>query len=109
MNPEQAEAYIRIALASPNMLCSEAPVEILKECSYAGDEPTEFLTSFFSAGHTQWLEQTYGQPAAAYEKERIERAVILLWVRACNLYTSHLFERPDSSWESHFFSDYGLY
>ena len=109
MNPEQEESYIQIAAACPNMLCSEAPVEILKESSYAGDEPTEFLMAYFSAGHGQWLEQTYGQPVAAYEKERIERAALLLWIRACELYTSHLYERADSNWASPFFSDQGLY
>lgn len=109
IEPQQEEYYIQMASENPNMLCSEAPVEILEAASYAGDEPTPFLTSFFTAGHTQWLAQLYGQRASAIEEERIERAVILLWIRTCELYTSHLYGVPDSNWDKLFFSDEGLY
>jgi hypothetical protein len=109
MNPDQEEVFIRAALDNPNMLCSEAPVEILKESSFAGDEPTRFLMDFFAAGHTQWLAQTYGQPAAAFQKDRVDRAALVLWIRACDLYTSHQYHRPDPNWVQPFFSDEGLY
>lgn len=91
------------------MLCSEAPVEILQESSYAGDEPTEFLLAFFAAGHTQWLAQTYGVPATAFPKDRVQRAALLLWLRACELYTGRRYRRPSSDWDRPFFSDEGLY
>jgi hypothetical protein len=109
IEPQQEEHYIQMASDNPSMLCSEAPVEILEAASYAGDEPTPFLTSFFTAGHTQWLAQRYGQRVSAFEEERIERAVILLWIRACELYTSRVYGRPDLEWDKPFFSDEGLY
>mgnify|MGYP001159537510 FL=1 len=109
MNSEQEEAYIRTALDNPNMRCCEAPIEILKESSYAGDEPNKFLMAFFAAGHAQWLAQNYGQPATAFPKEWVERAALVLWIRACDLYTSHLYHRPDPNWAQPFFSDEGLY
>jgi hypothetical protein len=91
------------------MLCSEAPMEILQESSYAGDEPTKFLLAFFAAGHGQWLAQTYGVPVTAFPKERVARAALVLWSRACELYTSRLYCRPRSDWGEPFFSDEGLY
>jgi hypothetical protein len=109
MDPDKEEFYLTMASDSPNMLCSEAPVEILKAASYAGDEPTPFLTSFFAAGHTQWLARRYGRPATSFEEERIQRAALLLWVRACELYTSHVYGRSDPNWDRPFFSDEGLY
>jgi hypothetical protein len=109
MDTAKEELYITMASENPNMLCSEAPMEILEAASYAGDEPTPFLRSFFAAGHTQWLTQCYGLPATAFEQERIERAALLLWVRACELYTSHVYGRPDPNWDKPFFSDEGLY
>ena len=109
IDPQREEEYIQMAGANPNLRCSDAPLEILQAASYAGDEPTPFLRAFFTAGHSQWLAQTYGVPASAFEDERIERAVILLWIRACELYTSHQYQRPDTQWEDLFFSDEGLY
>lgn len=91
------------------MRCSEAPLEILQESSYAGDEPTEFLQAFFAAGHAQWLAQNYGVPATAFPKERVARAALMLWLRACQLYTSSWYRRPNSDWDKPFFSDEGLY
>lgn len=98
-----------MASANPQMRCSEAPLEILRESSFAGDEPTEFLLAFFAAGHTQWLVQTYGVPATAFPKDRVTRAALLLWIRACELYTGQLYDRPSSDWDKPFFSDQGLY
>jgi len=109
MSPEQEAAYIQLALASPQMLCSEAPAEILQESSYAGDEPTEFLLAFFAAGHTQWLAQACGVPATALPKDRVVRAALLLWLRACELYTCRQYRRQSSDWDKPFFSDQGLY
>lgn len=109
MDSAREEFFIQLAGKSPDMLCREAPMEVLEAASYAGDEPTPFLTSFFTAGHTQWLAQRYGHDASAFEKERIERAVILLWIRACELYTSRLYGLPDPNGDQPFFSDEGLY
>ena len=40
LDPEAEQGYIRLAQERPNMLCSEAPVEILQASAYAGEEPT---------------------------------------------------------------------
>jgi hypothetical protein len=38
-------------------------------------------------------------------REQIDRAIIVLWVRACNLNTSRLSGRPDDNWPKPFFWD----
>ena len=108
IDPESEQSYIQLALDHPDMLCSEAPPEILQASSFAGDEPTEFLHNFFSAGYTQWVLKTYGI-RIDFDQERIARAVMLLWFRACSLYTSLEYDRPDDDWGKVFFSDEGLY
>ena len=108
ISPEEEPSYIQLALDRPDMLCSEAPPEILQAASFAGDEPTEFLRSFFAAGYTQWVWKNHGF-RIDFDQERIIRASILLWIRACSLYTSREYDRPDSDWERSFFSDEGLY
>ena len=105
--PDQEQAYIRLAVERPDMLCSEAPPEILQASSFAGDEPTPFLFDFFAAGYTQWVLKTYGF-RIDFDQERIARAVMLLWFRACDLYTSLEYNRPDDNWDQVFFSDEGL-
>ena len=90
------------------MLCSEAAFEILEAASFAGDEPSEFMTLYFTAGHVEWIAETYKR-RIHLEQERIDRAVFVLWLRASNLYTSHLTGRADPDWETPIFSDEGLY
>ena len=46
MDREQEEYYIDLAAENPEMLCSEAPDEILEACA-ADAEPTAFLEEFF--------------------------------------------------------------
>ena len=108
ISPEEEQGYIRLALARPELLCAEAPPEILQASSFAGEEPTAFLRDFFAAGYTQWVWQTQGI-RIDFDRERIARAVLLLWFRACRLYTSREYGRPDPDWEKPFFSDAGLY
>ena len=108
MDPHQEETYIQMAQNNPNMLCSEAPFAILEAASFAGEEPTAFMTSYFTAGHVEWLAQIYNK-RIHLEKERIDRAFFLLWLRASNLYTSHQTGRSDPDWEQPLFSDEGLY
>ena len=97
-----------MAREHPNMLGSDVPVEILRASSYAGGEPTEFLNEFFAAGYKEWLLNKYGQPIQQ-PGEVINAAVILLWLRACRLYTSKLLDRPDPDWDKPFFSDEDLF
>ena len=108
MNQEQEEVYLQMAQDNPEILCSQIPVELLEAASFSGDEPSEFLTQFLTAGHQEWLARRHGR-RYQYEQERIDCAVYLLWYRACHLYTSHLVSRPDADWDRPFFSDEGLY
>ncbi len=108
IGPESEPAYLQLALDRADMRCSDAPPEILQAASFAGEEPTEFLHNFFAAGYTQWVWKTQGIKID-FDQERIARAVILLWIRACELYTSLVYDRPDANWGKTFFSDEGLY
>jgi hypothetical protein len=108
MEPEREELYINLAQKCPDLLCSEAPFEILEAASFSGEEPTEFLKAFLAAGHKQWLLQSRGQ-RAYFDPEQIDRAVTVLWLRACDLYTSYLLNRSNPEWDKLFFSDEGLY
>lgn len=108
ISPADEPAYLQLAMAQPQLLCSAAPPEILQACSFAGEEPTPFLRDFFAAGYTQWVWQTQGI-RIDFDQERIARAVILLWIRACHLYTSLEYNRPHPDWAKSFFSDEGLY
>ena len=97
-----------MAQDNPHILCSEAPFEILEAASFAGEEPTQFMTLYFTAGYLEWVAQTNTR-RIHLEQERIDRAVFLLWLRASNLYTSHQTGRPDADWDKPLFSDEGLY
>ena len=44
-----------------------------------------------------------------FDQEIIDRAVYVLWYRACALYTSHQTGVADPDWDRPFFSDEGLY
>ena len=100
--------YLQMALNHPDMLCSEAPIEVLEAAAASGEEPTEFLKDLFATGHSQWLSQKYGR-RVQLGKDRTNTAIIVLWLRACRLCTSHILGRPDANWDKPFFSDEGLY
>ena len=108
MNQDQEAAFVQMAQDNPEILCSEIPVELLEAASFSGEEPSEFLTQFLTAGHLEWLAQRH-DGRYHYEQERIDRAVYLLWNRACHLYTSHIMSLADADWVKPFFSDEGLY
>ena len=71
-------------------------------------EPTEFLENFFAAGYTQWLSQKYGR-RVPITKEKINNAIVVLWLRSCRLHTSHMLGRPEEDWDKPFFTDESLY
>ena len=71
-------------------------------------EPTEFLENFFAAGYTQWLCQKYGR-RVPITKEKINNAIVVLWLRSCRLHTSHMLGRPEEDWDKPFFTDESLY
>ena len=105
MDPATEGEYLRLAASNATMLCSEAPRAILEACS-AEIEPTRFLEEFFAAGYSQWVLETYGR---RLPQERINNAIIVLYLRACRLHTSLLLGTPDPDWDQPFFSDVGLY
>ena len=108
MDVEEERAYLQLAMDNPNLLCWEVPEDVLQAASYAGDEPNEFLRTLLATGYTQWLLQKHG-PRIRPLPEQVDRAVLVLWVRACSLYTSRMTGRPDEDWDKPFFSDEGLY
>lgn len=105
MDRAKEKHYLQMALDIPNMLCSEAPIEILEACSSEA-EPTDFMEEFFATGFTQWALQKYG---LRFPQERINNAIIVLWHRACRLHTSSLLGNRDPDEDRPFFSDEGLY
>ena len=105
--PEDEPGYIQLAADNPNMLCSEAPPEILRASSYAADEPTAFLFEFFATGYNPWHQKAHGF-RIDFDPERVARGVLLLWFRACDLYTSLEYDRSHDDWGKEFFSDEGL-
>ena len=107
MDSATQQHYLQMATNHPNMLCSEAPIEMLEAATF-GDEPTEFLKEFFATGYIQWLSQKHGRKIQL-GKERTNNAIVVLWLRAGRLYVSHLLGRPDAEWDKPFFSDDGLY
>ena len=105
MEPAKEEEYLQLALNNPSMLCSEAPLEILDACSSEA-EPTKFLEDFFAAGYSGWVLEKYGR---RLPQERINNAIIVLWLRASQLHTNILLGIPDPYRDKPFFSDEGLY
>ena len=107
MDPALEQHYLRMAVESPGMLCSEAPAEILEAASSEA-EPTKFMEEFFALGHAHWLADKHGR-SINLPKVQMDRAIVVLWYRACLLNTDRLLgkESPDAA--KPFFSDEGLY
>ncbi|PKB63501.1 MAG: hypothetical protein BZY80_06975 [SAR202 cluster bacterium Io17-Chloro-G2] len=107
MDPAMEEHFLKFAAENPGMMCSEAPVEIL-EASAADAEPTKFLEDYFSAGYHGWLALKFGRSIHP-PQDRVDRAIIVLWLRACLLNTGRILGRQESEPDQPFFSDDGLY
>ena len=105
IQPEEESKYIQLALNQSEMLCSEAPLEILEACASEA-EPTKFMEDFFDTGYSQWVLENRGH---RLPQEIINNAILVLWLRACRLHTSILLEEKDPDWNKPFFSDTGLY
>ena len=99
--------YLQLALSNPNVTCAEAPPEIL-EVTASEVEPTIFMEEYFAAGHAAWLSMKYGR-SIHLPKEMMDRAIIVLWHRACLLNTARLLGQETRDSGKHFFSDEGLY
>ncbi len=100
MDREREEYYIDLAAENPEMLCAEAPDEILEACA-ADAEPTPFMEEFLATGHSQWILLKYRRrlPQAI-----INNNILQLWIRACRLHTRKLTGKSDPDWNKPFFS-----
>ena len=107
MDSLMEEEFLQLATEHPDMLCSEAPLEILEE-SASEAEPTRYLEEFFATGHTAWLSKKHGR-RIRLPKEMIDRAILVLWFRASLLNTSRMMGQPNNDDNLPFFSDEDLY
>ena len=100
MDSADEQQFLDLALNNPNLLCADAPLEILVACTDDA-EPTPFLEEFFGAGYSAWAYEKYG---FRFPQDRINNAIIVLWNRACRLHTRRLTGEPDPDWGKPFFS-----
>ena len=107
MDAATEQIYLKMALDRPNITCLESPPEIL-ETAASEVEPTPYMEEYFAAGHAAWLSTKYGR-TIHLPKERMDRAIIVLWHRACVLNTARLLGQAMQDADKHFFSDEGLY
>ncbi len=107
MDSAMEEHFLKLAAENPGMMCSEAPAEIL-EASAADAEPTKFLEEYFATGYNGWLAIKFGRRVHP-PQDRIDRAIIVLWLRACLLNTDRILKRKPAEPDEPFFSDDGLY
>ena len=107
MDPLMEEDFLLLAAEHPDLLCSEAPLEILEE-SASEAEPTRYLEEFFATGYTAWLSKKHGR-RVRLPKEMIDRAILVLWFRASLLNTSRMMGQPNNDDALPFFSDEELY
>ena len=107
MDPLMEEEFLQLATEHPDILCSEAPLEILEE-SASEAEPTRYLEEFFATGYTAWLSKKHGR-RIHLPKEMIDRAILVLWFRASLLNTSRMMGQPNNDDALPFFSDEELY
>ncbi len=107
MEPSKERYYLRMAAEHPATPCSAAPDEILEEAASEA-EPTKFMEEYFAAGHAGWLAAKRGR-TVNLPKDRMDRAILVLWLRACHLNTDRLLGRPSDDADKPFFSDEDLY
>ena len=107
MDPLMEEEFLQLATEHPDILCSEAPLEILEE-SASEAEPTRYLEEFFATGYTAWLSKKHGR-RIHLPKEMIDRAILVLWFRASLLNTSRMMGQPNNDDDLQFFSEEDLY
>ncbi|MEE2881566.1 MAG: hypothetical protein VX643_06160 [Chloroflexota bacterium] len=105
--PGTRRKIYNVARSNTHLLCKDVPCKILKECSYSGDEPTQFVSTFLETGHIEWLFKKYGHKH--FERERIDRAILVIWFRACEMYICHISNMQFTNVSEMFFSDEGLY
>ena len=107
MDPATEQRLLKLTSERPDLLCSEAPLEVL-EAAAADPEPTPFMEQFFAAGYTAWLSRKMGRQIHPTQ-DRLDQAIIVLHLRAGLMNTDLLMGLPVRSADQPFFSDEGLY
>ena len=107
MEPEREQHFLRMTAEQPDILCADAPDEILEACAVEV-EPTDFLEQYFAAGHSAWLAHKHGR---RINKPQIlvDQAILVLYRRACLLNTARLMGQNSEYANQPFFSDEDLY
>lgn len=107
MEPDREQHFLRMAVEHPDILCADAPDEILEACGVE-IEPTDFLEQYFAAGHSAWLAHKHGR---SINKPQIlvDQAILVLYRRACLIYTARLTGQTVPDADQPFFSDDDLY
>ena len=107
MDREALAGFRKMAQEQPEMTCADTPVEILEAAS-AEAEPTPFMEEYFATGHAEWLALKHGR-RISLPQNLIDRAILVLWNRACLLDTDRLLGQTSPDANKPFFSDEGLY
>lgn len=107
MEPDREQHFLQMAVEQPDILCGVAPDEILEACGVEV-EPTDFLEQYFAAGHSAWLNYKHGR-SINKPQMLVNQAILVLYRRACLLYTARLMGRSTSDDDKLFFSDDDLY
>ena len=97
-----SDGYINLAILKSNDGgTGESPRDV---DGYAGIDHLGFQVE-----NLEEITRVLEEEGATPTNQRIDRAVLLIWNRACHLYTSHLMSLADADWNRPFFSDEGLY
>ena len=96
-----------MAAEQPDILCADAPAEILEACAVEV-EPTDFLEQYFAAGHSAWLAHKHGRTINKPQM-LVNQAILVLYRRACLLSTARIIGQAIDEADQPFFSDEGLY
>ena len=107
MEPDREKYFLRMATEQPDILCADVPAEILEACGLVV-EPTDFLEQYFAAGHSAWLAHKHGR-SINKPQMLVNQAILVLYRRACLLYTDRLMGQGSPDVDKPFFSDEDLY
>ena len=107
MEPDREQYFLQMAVEQPDILCGVAHDEILEACGLVV-EPTDFLELYFAAGHSAWLNHKHGR-SINKPQVLVNQAILVLYRRACLLYTARLMGQPAPDDDKPFFSDEDLY